>query len=143
MEQSAPVWHSSLTKKNTRDLERVQKCALRIILGEKYSDYQNALKVIKLDSLEERREKLCLKFAKQCLKHEKLKGLFPRKVKNHVMEKRNGQKFAVNKSLTERYRRSSIPSMQRLLNKAEAERMMIKIENTVPVNYDAFLYSYH
>ena len=37
LEQSAPVWHSSLTKKNTRDLERVQKCALRIILGEKYS----------------------------------------------------------------------------------------------------------
>ena len=54
LEQSAPVWHSSLTKKNTRDLERVQKCALRIILGEKYSGYKNALKVIKLDSLEER-----------------------------------------------------------------------------------------
>ena len=103
-----------------------------------------ALKVLRLDSLKERREKGCLKFAKQCLKNEKLKSLFPnRKVKNHVMEKRNGQKFVVTKALTERCRRSSIPSMQRLLNKAETERseMMRKIENTV--NYDAFLYSYH
>ena len=102
-----------------------------------------ALKVLRLDSLKERREKGCLKFAKQCLKNEKLKSLLPIKVKNHVMEKRNGQKFVVTKALTERCRRSSIPSMQRLLNKAETERseMMRKIENTV--NYDAFLYSYH
>ena len=49
--ESAPVWHSSLTKKNISDLERAQKCALRIILGHKYSDYKNALKVLKLDSL--------------------------------------------------------------------------------------------
>ena len=145
MEQSAPVWHSSLTKKSTSDLERVQKCALRIILGDKYKDYKNALKVIKLDSLEERREKLCLRFAKQCLRNEKLKSLFPKKVNNHLMEKRKGQKFVVTKALTERYRRSSIPSMQRLLNKADRERseMMKKIENSVPVNYDAYLYSYH
>ena len=73
MEQSAAVWHSSLTKKNTSDLERVQKCALRVILGEKYLNYKNALEMVKLDSLEERREKLCLKFAKQCLRHDKLK----------------------------------------------------------------------
>ena len=100
----------------------MQKCALRIILGDKYKDYKNALKVIKLDSLEERREKLCLRFAKQCLRNEKLKSLFPKKVNNHLMEKRKGQKFVVTKALTERYRRSSIPSMQRLLNKTDRER---------------------
>ena len=66
-------------------------------------------------------------------------------INNHLMEKRKDQKFVVTKALTERYRRSSIPSMQRLLNKAEKERseMMKKIERTVPVNYDAYLYSYH
>ena len=113
--------------------------------SDKYINYKNALKVIRLDSLEERREKLCLRFAKQCLKNEKLKSLFPRKVKNHLMEKRKDQKFVVTKALTERYRRSSIPSMQRLLNMADKERseMMKKIENAVPVNYDTYLYSYH
>ena len=141
LEQSAPVWHSSLTKKSTSDLERVQKCALRVILGDKYKNYKDALGVIKLDSLEDRREKLCLRFAKQCLKHEKLKSMFPRKVNHHLMEKRNLQKFVVTKAWTERYRRSSIPSMQRLLNKAERERseMMKKIKNTVPVNNDYYL----
>ena len=49
------------------DLERVQKGALRIILGDKYENYKNALEVTKLDSPEDRREKLCLRFAK----HEK------------------------------------------------------------------------
>ena len=73
LEQSTAVWHSSLTKNNSSDLERVQKCALKVILGEKYLNYKNALEMVKLDSLEERREKLCLKFAKQCLRHDKLK----------------------------------------------------------------------
>ena len=60
LEQSAAVWHSSLTKKNSSDLERVQKCALRVILGDKYVSYKNILEILKLDSLEERRERLCV-----------------------------------------------------------------------------------
>ena len=57
------------------------------------------------------------------------------------MKKRNGQRYVVEKTLTERYKRSSIPSMQRLLNKSEKERseMMKIIKNTVPVNYDTLL----
>ena len=69
LEQSAVVWHSSLTKKNISDLERVQKSALMLILKERYVRYKNALNVIGIDSLEQRREKLCLKFAKACVKH--------------------------------------------------------------------------
>ena len=68
-------------------------------------DYKNALGVIKLDLLEERREKLCLKFAKQCLRHEKLKNMFTRKINHHLMEKRIDEKFVVTKDWTERYRR--------------------------------------
>ena len=56
------------------------------------------------------------------------------------MEKRNGERFVVKKALTERYRRSAIPNMQRLLNKNEKEKMEIfrKIRNVVPVNYELF-----
>ena len=64
LEQSAVVWHSGLTDKNKRNLERVQKSALKIILKEKYIDYKNALSVMKMDSLEVRREKLCLLYPK-------------------------------------------------------------------------------
>ena len=31
-EQSATVWHSSLSKENIKDLERVQKTAIKVIL---------------------------------------------------------------------------------------------------------------
>ena len=56
LDQSAVVWHSSISKKNSGDLERVQKSELKVILGEKYDNYKDALKLIGLDSLEERRE---------------------------------------------------------------------------------------
>ena len=39
IEQSAIVWHSSLSKKNRKDLERVQKAAVKVILGENYYYY--------------------------------------------------------------------------------------------------------
>ena len=43
----------------------------------------------------------------------------------------------VNKAFTERYKRSAIPSMQRLLNSSEKDKIEIfkKINSTVPVNY--------
>ena len=44
LEQSATVWHSSLTQENEEDLERVQKSALKIILQERYQNYPHALK---------------------------------------------------------------------------------------------------
>ena len=46
LEQSCVVWHSRLTEENSHDLERVQKAALKIILGNKYTEYENALEVI-------------------------------------------------------------------------------------------------
>ena len=141
LDQSAVVWHSGLTRKDNNDIERVQKAALRLILGEKYKGYSDALNVMKMDSLEMRRHNLCLRFAKQCIKNEKLKNMFPKNQNRHRMEKRSGEKFLVNKAFTERYRRSAIPNMQRLLNNSEKEKMEMlkKIENSVPVNYD-FIY---
>ena len=140
LDQSAVVWHSGLTRRDNNDIERVQKAALRVILGEKYISYKNALDVMKMDSLEMRRQNLCLKFAKQCIKNEKLKNMFPKNQNKHRMDKRSGEKFIVNKAFTERYRRSAIPNMQRLLNNVEKEKKKIfrKIENSVPVNYEFY-----
>ena len=44
LEQSAVVWHSSLTEKNKNDLERVKKSALKIIMGDKYKSYKKSAK---------------------------------------------------------------------------------------------------
>ena len=51
-------------------IERIQKLALRIILPENYLSYENACSVFAEETLEERRTKLCLKFATKNLKSE-------------------------------------------------------------------------
>ena len=94
--------------------------------------------MIKIDSLEERREKLCLKFAKACLSNEKLSDIFPRNNKKHCMEKRGKEIFQVKRANTERLRKSALVSMQKMLNKEVVEKRCIlrKINNYMPVNYD-------
>lgn len=41
LEKYAVVWHSSLSEENKRDLERVQKSAMKLILGDKYLNMKN------------------------------------------------------------------------------------------------------
>ena len=63
-EQTAVEWHSSLTQKNSEDLERVLKTAIRILLGDQYNGYEYGLTELGIDTLEKRREQLCLMFGK-------------------------------------------------------------------------------
>jgi hypothetical protein len=116
LEQSAVVWQSGLTEKNRRDLERVQKAAVRVILKSKYKNYKDGLKKLNIETLEKRRETLCLRFANNCLKNPKVRNFFPLKEKNHKMKMRKEKKYVVNKAKTKRYRRSAIPYMQKILN---------------------------
>ena len=76
LEFSCVVWNSSLTKENEHDIERVQKAAVKLILKEAYKDYESGLKMLNIESLVDRRNRLCLKFAKQCLKNENFKKTF-------------------------------------------------------------------
>ena len=62
---------------------------------------------------------------KQCLKIEKMKELFPRKIKHHEMAKRNSEVFDFVKPKTTRYQLSAIPVMQRMLDKAELKQRQI------------------
>ena len=119
LEQSAAVWHSSLTEENRNDLERVQKTALKIILGEKYQSYAKALIKLDMDSLNDRREKLCLTFAIKSAKNPKSKHMFPVNEKTHKMGTRRPEKFKVQHANTDRLKNSSIIYMQNLLNKHE------------------------
>ena len=63
LELAVPVWQSSITMRERCDIERVQRAALNIILGYRYTSYKEALEFFNLDSLEDRRKKLCSKFA--------------------------------------------------------------------------------
>ena len=118
LEQSCQVWHSSLTLENLTDLERVQKNALRIILQEDYQNYSQALEAIGLDSLFERREKLCLSFAKKCLKSPNIqvKNIFPLNKAQSTIDTRKPEKYHINMASTIRYKKSAVLYMQRMLN---------------------------
>ena len=117
MEQSCTVWNSGLTQENVKDIERVKKSALRLILAEKYKTYKNALNILELESLEDRRKVLCLEFAKKCLNNAKMKSLLTENEKLHEMKTRNREKFTVNHAKTSRLMNFPIIYMQRLLNK--------------------------
>ena len=145
LEQSAVVWHSSLTKRNESDIERIQRSALKIILKDRYDNYQDALKALDLQTLKDRREYLCLKFAKNCLKIEKFKRFFPVNNKLHKMSTRNVEKFALTRGSSSRYVKSAIPSMIRLLNDSELEKTKVLKAISAcakPMNYDSCM-SYH
>ena len=105
-------------KLNLTDLERVQKNALKIIFQEDYENYSQALEEIGLDSLFERREKLCLSFAKKCLKSPNIqvRNIFPLNITQSTIDTRKPEKYHVNMARTNRYKKSSVPYMQRLLN---------------------------
>ena len=71
LELAVPAWHSGLTVKQAEDIERVQKVALKIILGEqkeRKASYDMAMVILDIEPLHYRREKLCLSFAKKTLK---------------------------------------------------------------------------
>ena len=116
LEQSATVWHSSLTENNVSDLERIQKTAVKIILGDQFQSYEQGLIKLDMENLSERRQNLCLSFAQKCVKNPKTMHMFPKNEKPHNMETRKSEIFKVQHANTERLRKSSIIYMQHLLN---------------------------
>ena len=93
-----------------------KKSALKLILAEKYKNYKNALNILELETLVDRRKNLCLEFAKKCLNNEKMKSLLNENEKKHKMKTRKTEKFNVNHAKTSRLKNSPIIYMQRLLN---------------------------
>ena len=119
LDQCCSIWHNSLTIENQTDMERVQKNACRIILGNQYINYSESLKKLNLETLHDRREKLSLKFALNCVENPKTKALFPKRKRQHIFKLRHSNKYQIIFAKTERLKRSAVPYLQRLLNKEE------------------------
>ena len=111
LEFGAPVWSGALTKQNQQNIERVQRNALRIIFGASFTSYEDCLEKISVDTLQQRRGKLCLNFAENCLKNEKFRHWFPTGVGT-----RSGTHYFDTEAKTGRFKNSAIPYLTRLLN---------------------------
>ena len=113
LESSAVVWNSSLTLGQEKELERVQKVALRIILKDGYENYENALLTCSIPTLKDRRKALSLSFAKKCVKNKNTRKMFP--LNSAYYNTRNKEKYVVTRAKTRRLAKSAIPYLQKLL----------------------------
>ena len=78
-----PVWNSGLTKGQVKDLEKIQKVGLRIILGSEYKDYDSACQSLNIEPLTERRLEICTKFALKLYKSENAQQIYTFPSKSH------------------------------------------------------------
>ena len=122
LEYGVAVWAPGLTQAEATQIERVQKCALHVILGTHYGNYQNALDILKTEKLSVRRSKLCLKFIKRCEKSTKYSSWLKiseqsKAPKIQTRSQNNIQtKYKPVPFRTERYGRSPLPYLTTLLN---------------------------
>ena len=91
----------SLSPRHWKDLQRVQKVDLKIILQNIYTSYRNDLRQLNLQTLDKRREELYIKFAIIFLKNGKVRNLFPKKKSKRRMRKRK-----LFKTNTQRYKQA-------------------------------------
>ena len=123
LELAVPVWQPALTQNEARQIERVQRCALYIILGEEYTHYDQALKMLDCDNLDDRRVKLCDKFARKALKNPRYAGWFAYNseplppLNTRGAENRVQTMFKPVQTRTDRYEKSPLPYLTNALNK--------------------------
>ena len=114
LEYAVPVWHSGITRSESRQIENIQKASFKIILGESYISYEVACTILGAEPLELRRAQLCLKFAKKDFK--KTDSLFQKTEK--TTKTRSKQMPVIEpKCRTSRFEKSSIPYLSRILNR--------------------------
>ena len=121
LEMAVAVWEPALTKAQSKQLERVQKCALYIIMGSEYICYDNALNSLDIEKLSDRRSTLCLSFALKCEKNLKYRNWFAlsepsEPVPNTRSDKETRTKYKPVTTRTDRYMGSPIPYLTEILN---------------------------
>ena len=115
LELAVPSWQGGISQAEKTDLERVQKTACHIILGDAYFYYKSAIKTLNLDSLEDRRNKLTLKFALKSEKNLKFKAWFKLAAKT-VKTRSRLMKYCDVRANCTRFERSPLSFMTKLLN---------------------------
>ena len=117
VEYADAVWHSSISVKESNDIESIQKRACRIILGGDYKSYDDALAACDIDSLHCRRVEHCRRFAEGLPKNERTKCLIPpTRFESHGRNLRNSHKISQLPAKTKRFQCSPIPFYINLLN---------------------------
>ena len=119
LEYAVPTYHPMLTGELRDSIERIQKQACKIIFGWD-SDYDTLVSSGRIESLDSRREKLTLNFAKKAAQDPRFEHWFP--VKDYgSLQLRRERKYEEYYARTERLMKSPLFYMRRALNNANAE----------------------
>ena len=122
LEMAVPVWQPALTQQESKQIERVQRCALYVILGDDYKSYDLALDSLNCDNLDDRRVKLCDKFAKKALKSPRYQHWFEYNdeplptLNTRSAETRVKNVLKPVQTRTNRYQKSPLPYLTNALN---------------------------
>ena len=116
LEFGVPVWNSNIKKEEILDIERVQKCFLHLTLGNLYTSYKAALEIVGLETLEDRRTGICLKFALKASKHPKHGEWFVPTDPSRPETRQFKQHLKPPLCRLKRFEKSPIPYLTNLLN---------------------------
>ena len=129
LELAVAVWTPGLTKAEGYQIERVQKCALHVIMGDNYQSYDHAAEFLEVDKLSDRRSKLCLNFARRLENHPKYstwfhpaEELLPPYIKTRSEKTLVQSKYTPVPCRTDRFSRSPLPFLTELLNSYHARK---------------------
>ena len=128
LEMAVPVWQAGLTQQDIRQIERVQRTGLHIIMGDEYISYDNALTSLECEKLTDRRYRLCENFAKKAVKHDQFQTWFctnsdptpnfeTRLDKNTIRNQ-----YQPVKTRTDRFAKSPLPYLTDILNTLHAKK---------------------
>ena len=116
LELAVPAWNGGITVEERMDIERVQKSACHIILGDSYASYRSALIDLDLESLAVRQNNLSLKFAIKAEKHPKHRNWFKLNTKT-TYTRQSKSKYKEVFTKHSRFQKSSLSFLTGLLNK--------------------------
>ena len=112
LEYACPVWHSSITSEQSDTLENLQKRALRVIYGNRFTDasYCSFCNELSLSPFADRREQLTFNFFSKMLNPNScLSHLIPERRDKIVLSRlRNAQSYPVPFARTQKFKKSFI-----------------------------------
>ena len=120
LEFGAPVWTGGLMDADSEKIEKIQKKVFKILLSTNYIDYESACKTLQADTLKDGREKICINLSNKEVK--KANQIFTKyTIKKNT---RNSNKKLVEEyqCKTDRFYRSGVPYLSRLLNKKQSKK---------------------
>ena len=118
-EGNVAYWGPMITREESNMLERCLKTGLHVIYQEKYITFEQILKLANMKSLKTRRVELISSFSKKAFRHDKFKDWFSESEARTVGARTRGKPIPRLKPVpcrTQRYQRSSIPLMTKLLS---------------------------